>query len=280
MATSLTLLAQGASGNTFQQLQHGSGNDKSFTANQFHENWEALKANAGDAAFSVVNQIYVQQGQQLNKDFQDVAVSKFNSGVDTLNFAESQKSADAINHFVEEKTHGKIKDLYKASDLSADTRSVLVNALYFKGKWDHPFQKQFTHKEDFYTSETEKVSVDFMHSTYDFKHGYLSDLDASAIELKYANSKFAFMVILPNQRTGLSAMEAKMTGYDLTKITKEMSVHTVGLTMPKFKVEYDINLNGVLASVSPRYSQFQIVVHLQNENFTIRNCILFSFRWA
>lgn len=268
VATALALLSQGASGKTLEQLQHGLhlGDDRINSANQFHDNCEALKANAGDATLSVVNQIYVQQGQQFHKNFQDIAVAKFKSGVDTLNFAEPQQSADAINHFVEEKTHGKIKKLFEPSDLDASTRSVLVNALYFKGKWEHPFQKQFTHKGDFYTTETEKVPVDFMHSTYDFKHGYLEDLDASAIELKYANSTLAFMVVLPNQRTGLSAMETKMKDYDLTKITKEMSVHTVGLTIPKFKVEYDIKLNGVLANVSAKHSVL-ICLTSQNQNF-------------
>lgn len=255
VANALALLSQGASGKTFEQLQHGLhlGNDKSATANQFYENCEILKKNAAGATLEVVNQVYVQQGHELNKNFQDVAVSKFKSGVEALNFAETQKSADAINHFVEEKTHGKIKKLINAEDLDATTRSVLVNALYFKGKWDHEFLKQYTRKGDFYTSETEKVSVDFMYATHDFKHAYLEDLDASAIELKYANSSLAFTIVSPNQRTGLSAVETKLKDYDLTKITDKMFEHTVGLTMPKFKIEYDIKLTSVLTNVSVNF---------------------------
>lgn len=80
-----------------------------------------------------------------------------------------------------------------------------------------------------------------MNTFHDFKHGYLKNLDASAIELKYANSKLAFLVVLPNQRTGLSALEIKMKDYDFAEITKEMSVHTVSLAMPNSKLNTTSN---------------------------------------
>lgn len=50
----------------------------------------------------------------------------------------------------------------------------------------------------------------------------LDDLDASALEMKYADSKLSFVIVLPKSRTGWSALEAKLKDYDLTKIIDKM----------------------------------------------------------
>lgn len=200
VSTALTLLSQTAGGNTYEQLRQGLhlGNEKSTVANQFLEHRTKLEKNAGNATLSIANAIYVQEGQQLNKNFQQVAVSQFKSGIESLNFADANKSAETINRFVEEHTNGKIKELFKPSQLGRHIASVLVNAIYFKGAWQIPFRSDSTRKYDFYNSETETTQVDFLHMKSDFKAGKLKGLDATALELKYANSSISFVIILPD----------------------------------------------------------------------------------
>lgn len=252
MSSALALLSQGAEGSTFEQLSQGLhlGNDKSITASQFLEHREALEHNLGESKLSIANRIYVQHGQQLSKSFEDVAVSKFKSGIESLNFTDSEKSAGSINHFVEEQTNGKIKDLIKADQLDANTRSVLVNAIYFKGDWEQPFNSELTEKSNFYNSETETVSVDFMYMDSDFNVAYINYLDATALEMKYASSNISLVIVLPNNRMGLSALETKLKDYDLKKIAETFYYGRCEVTIPKFKIEYEINLNDVLQNVS------------------------------
>ncbi len=50
---------------------------------------------------------------------------------------------------MEQQTNGKIKDIISPSSLDAMTRLVLTNAVYFKGDWVQPFDKQYTREEDF-----------------------------------------------------------------------------------------------------------------------------------
>lgn len=47
---------------------------------------------------------------------------------------------------------------------------VLVNAIYFKGLWQHQFVKDRTDKAAFYTSDTDSVMVDMMHVKVDSSH--------------------------------------------------------------------------------------------------------------
>lgn len=197
VSSALALLSQGAGGKTYEQLKQTLhlGNDKSAVANQYCEHCKALEKNAGEATLSIANRVYVQQRNQLSETFQELATSKFKSGVESLNFAESKKSASTINRFVEENTNGKIKELFKPDQFDADTQSVLVNAIYFNGKWETPFDKSKTKEGYFHISETETEKVDFMSQTSVCKMGYIQDLSAIVLELKYANSTMAFVIV-------------------------------------------------------------------------------------
>lgn len=251
VSSALALLSQASSGNTLEQLRQGLhiGNEKSSVANQFLEHHDALMKNAGEATLSIANQIYIQQGHQLNKNFEEVAVSKFKSGVESLNFAEADKSADTINHFVSEQTNGKIHHLVKPDQFSANTRSVLVNAIYFKGNWEKKFKKEFTDKGDFFNTETEKVTVDYMYMDSYFNWTHVTELESVAIELRYANSNVSFVVVMPTSLTGLAALEAKLKDYSLEKIVENLKPKRWLFQIPKFKVEYDIELTSVLQNV-------------------------------
>lgn len=259
VSSSLALLLQGAEGTTFEQLRQELhlDKDKSIVATQFLEHREALEHNLGDSKLSIANRIYVQQDYKLNKNFKEVAISKFKSGIESLNFADAVNSANTINHFVEEQTNGKIKDMIKSDQLDAETRSVLVNAIYFKANWEQPFSSDLTEKSDFYNSETEKVSTDFMFMDSDFNLAYVDDLDAKVLELRYAQSNTSFVIVLPNNKTGLATLETKFKDYDLTKITDKFYLGRCEIMIPKFKIEYEINLNDVLKNVSKNiYSWF------------------------
>lgn len=59
------------------------------------------------------------------------------------------------------------------------------------------------------------------------------------------------MIVLPNTKEGLSALlsEIRVAPELLSKAIQKMSSHRVHLTMPKFKIESDIDLWGLYAKV-------------------------------
>lgn len=165
VADLLALLSQAADGQTYTELRDGlylNGADKTMVANQFYTFAQQLHKHFGNAKFSMANQIYVQQGHKLSEKFQTVASSKFDAGVEMLNFGNAIKSAEIINGFVAEKTNGKITKLVESDSLSQDMMVYLVNAIYFKGIWQYPFDKKLTRQQPFHTSDNRIVSIDFM----------------------------------------------------------------------------------------------------------------------
>lgn len=251
VATALALLSQAADGNTFTEIKSelNLNADKSISANQFHEYYDLLERGAGNSIFSIANKVYVQQGYPLNKDFQQVAVQSFKSGIESINFGNRAEAAQTINRFVELETKEKIKQLIKPEMLSTDSRVVLINAVYFKGEWKYKFNKDFTIKSDFYTSETESTPVDFMHIEGQYHYAELPDLDASALEMKYADSNYSMVFLLSNNHAGLATLETKLKGHDFSKITTGMRLQKVKVNIPKFKVEFEVKLNDILTNV-------------------------------
>ena len=61
-------------------------------------------------------------------------------------------------------THGKIKTIVGPGDIQPETSVVLVNTVYFKGKWRHPFSRWDTRKAEFSLLSGNKVEVDMMKS--------------------------------------------------------------------------------------------------------------------
>lgn len=208
-----------------------------------------LLQNAGNSKLSIANQIYVNQGSKIRDDFREIATSKFMSGIESLNFANAPASAKHINNFVESKTNGKIRNLIAEDAILPGTRAMLINAIYFKGTWEIPFDKANTLKGDFFTVNNGINSAEFMYNEARYSYGALNDLPATALAMKYANSSFSFVILLPNSRTGLAQLETQLKNYNLEKLNNQMHKQTVEVKIPKFKTEFSIILNNALKKV-------------------------------
>lgn len=127
---------------------------------------------------------------------------------------------------------------------------VLVNAIYFKGLWANQFDPEDTFKAPFHLNDQETTQVDFMKIKEHFKYASLRDLAATAIQLPYNNSDISMLIILPNSPTGLSQLERKLTVESVGSIYERLESQEVNVEIPKFKIEFDMELNGPLTKVS------------------------------
>ncbi|VDP86464.1 unnamed protein product [Echinostoma caproni] len=97
-----------------------------------------------------------------------------------------------INAWVCEKTKGKITELISPGTIYEETCLVLVNALYFKGKWYKCFDDRYTHPGDFFTLDGGSTTVQMMSQTEEFEWADLTDLDSVSLWMKFEGR-----VILP-----------------------------------------------------------------------------------
>jgi len=102
------------------------------------------------------------------------------------------KIVDRINGWVNEKTHQLIPTIL---DEAPETLGlVAVNALYFKDRWQVPFEPSRTQAEQFQTISGKPADVQMMHSKV-AKFSFRQDDRFIATDLGYANENFRLVVI-------------------------------------------------------------------------------------
>lgn len=246
--TCLTMAFLAANGQTAKEmetvLKYGSNTDKEKLSQKFEELLTGIENESG---LGIANKIYVKTGFSLQQRYSELVEKYFKSKVELLDFANTAVAAKTINQWVEQKTNDRIKDLISPEMLDpSDTRVVLVNAIYFKGKWTYPFDPRFTQKMPFWTTPTDSVDVDMMSIKKKFRYGKLDKFDSTALELTYKDSNISMLIILPNQRDGITALEKRIGEINLTEIDQSLYNTEVELLLPKFEYEYTIDLNDVL----------------------------------
>jgi serine protease inhibitor len=253
ISSALAMTYAGARGDTATEmaetLKFSSNEEKTHRGfAQLNKTLEEIEGR-GAVELRVANSLWPQEGYPflptylcLLKEYYGVAVTP----VDYVKAADQARMA--INSWVEEKTGDKIKELIGRGSLTPETVLVLVNAIYFKGKWAVAFDPNDTAKADFSLSSAEKTKVSMMSRKGTF--GYHRIEGAQLLELPYQGGDLSMVVILPERADGLSDLEAGLTPEKLDSWLSGIAQREVQVFLPRFKVTWGtFELNTPLVSL-------------------------------
>nr|XP_027214275.1 leukocyte elastase inhibitor-like [Penaeus vannamei] len=159
--------------------------------------------------------------------------------VKNVDFTQADLAAAEINQFVNTRTRGNIPHLVEPLDVS-QARMVFVNAVHFKGFWEHQFSPRNTARERFVVTPGRHSLVDMMARTGMYDFGASEELDADVVELPYRGGAASLVVLLPRDRgTGgeLDRMLQRLTPATLASAVGNLAPNKVLLKFPKFKLE-------------------------------------------
>ena len=198
---------------------------------------------------SVANALWAQRGYTFLNSFLNLMNNDYGAGLNQVDFKGSTEAARlTINQWVEQKTANKIKDLLPPGALKPSTRLVLTNAIYFKGDWQTQFDKAQTKDEDFHLSSTQTKKAPLMHRDGSFN--YFNGGTFQMLEIPYQSNELSMIVFLPNDPSGLPALEQSLTSSNTQQWLRQLGpVSKVIVTMPKFKTTQQFELAGVLAAM-------------------------------
>jgi serpin B len=197
----------------------------------------------------VANALWAQKGYPFRPDFTRRVKESYQAECRELDFAgATEKARQTINGWVEKKTKDRIKELFKAGVLDADTLLVLTNAIYFKAGWEHIFYKPATRKEEFRLTTKRKLKdAPMMHQSEEFR--FFDGGHFQLLELPYARGELSMVVLLPKKVDGLDGLEKTLSATRLVDWLKQAKVYQVTVSLPKFKVTSEFSLNQVLSAL-------------------------------
>jgi serpin B len=251
IATALSMVLAGARSQTADEiravlrLQHDPAYDAALGALLSDLN---KTGNGGGNELLTANGLWVQKGFGLQPAFEKTLADNYHALPTLVDFIANAEAARAqINGWTEEHTKNKIKDLFPAGSLDAQTRMVLASAIYFYGKWQTPFVMSKTQPAPFSLPKGATVQADFMNQTSHFNYG--DTPLAQILEMPYAGTGLAFDVLLPKSASSLPELEKSLTNDGLTGWLNRLSSRNVQLSLPKFRAESELSLGQALSSM-------------------------------
>lgn len=192
----------------------------------------------------IANSLWARRGLRFKPDFIQRNKQFFGAEVTELNFDDPSAPA-TINRWVGEKTKGKIDKI--VDQISPDSILFLINAIYFKGAWAKEFDKAST-KEDAFTIATgAQKRLPMMNASGSYNYYEASDFQA--ISLPYGGGRASMYIFLPAKTSNLSAFQKSLTADVWETWMKEFKQTEGDLSLPRFKVEYEITLNDALKAL-------------------------------
>ena len=169
--------------------------------------------------FRIANRLFGEKTFRFDTAFLEATRTAFGAGLEPTDFRRTPEAARVgINHWVEAQTEKRIRDLVPSGGVNAETRLVLVNALYFLGDWHQPFAKEGTSPAPFHARARDQRSVPTMHATDSYRFARRSGL--MALELPYKGRQMSMLVLLPEALEGLPALEDSLDGKALDAIVR------------------------------------------------------------
>ena len=199
----------------------------------------------------IANSLWCQTGFPFSDSFLKPAHDDFEAEARQVDFAnKAEPTRLEINSWVAQKTQEKIKDLLQPGQLTPDTRLVLCNAIYFKGRWNTQFDPKATHSAPFFLGGGRQVQASLMTKTFGMRSRQMDDF--TALTLPYTSNALSMVILIPKEVDGLPALEQKL-GPDklrqcLTSLDSAPETKTE-LYLPKFKMNCRLELAPTLSAM-------------------------------
>ncbi|GAB4001270.1 serpin family protein [Spirosoma daeguense] len=243
----LGMVLNGANGQTAQEIQKTLKLDAQTLAeaNQTYQNlMENLPGVDAKVTLTLANSAWYRNTYPVATSYQDLLKQSFKADISAQDF-NNPATVGLINNWASQKTNGKVPKVIERID--PDNVLFLLNALYFKGDWKSQFKPELTTDMPFKLASGGQATVKMMRQNMTMRRAYRTNY--GAFELPYGSDKYAMTVLLPSENSNAEALLASFGETDWTQLQKDMTEGTVDFGLPKFTLEYEIQLNEVLKTM-------------------------------
>ena len=235
LSLNLSLCAGGGEAETKSQILSTLGFSKwkaDDVASYFKSVSEGLLCVDPSSKFLCANSVWVDKNYTLEDAFKDYASDSFKAELTSLDLLKKE-SLGAINRWCADHTEGKIAKVVDDSrDPEVRSVSYLLNALYFNGGWQFPFDEK--PQEGTFHGQSGDRLVSYLQNEEHYQ--YYETEKARLVSLPYGNCSYSLVVALPKDGIGLSEM---MNSLDAMTLFTGSRHDVIRLRLPKFEMEYN-----------------------------------------
>ena len=192
---------------------------------------------------AIANGVWTNKNVAIKPRFISAAKVNHRAQVQSADFG-APATLRRINDFVGANTAGKIPSILDTLDDSAV--AVLVNAVYFKGVWQHQFDPAQTRPGDF-SAPGGKKQAQFMAQTGQFQ--YLDTAQAQVLTLTYDGGKYAMTIALPKGKTTADGLLKTLNAKTWRQWSTPKSYEEGTVKFPRLKINSSVELSDALAAL-------------------------------
>lgn len=253
ISVALAMVYLGSRGNTATQISDALGWTE-YKREDIHTGFKTLHEDihtSEDEAFELrlANRIWGHDNLQPSYEFTSAMKDFYGSEITLVDFVKSSDEVRKdVNQWVHQETKGKIPDFLPPGILNSGTKLALINAIYFNGAWKSEFDKEKTFHAPFYASGNRelKMEVNMMTKTSRQKYYFDQEHNCHVLELPYSGNELSMVLVLPEELDGISRLERSLNIENLDKWMMVMVNTTVSVSLPRFKLNQQIDLKNIL----------------------------------
>ncbi len=132
--------------------------------------------------------------------------------------------------------------------LDETTRLALLDAIYFNGDWEIPFDALDTMELPFTREDGTQIQVDTLRMMEENQR-YLHSSLGEGVLLPYQGGDFAYVAILPEEGTSVRQLYSSLTPEALAELLESENTELCNLSLPKYEVGFDRKLNESLQAM-------------------------------
>ena len=193
---------------------------------------------------SIANSVWTENDFAVKKSFTDILSNYYNAEAKSFDINDVT-APEKINEWISDKTNGLIKEM--VDKLNDNTVMLLINAIYFKGKWKLQFDPDDTSEKPFFKPSGNQSDVQMMKQTEDFS---VYDGDGFMLaEFPYGQGNFVMDIILPDTKSGTGGIIPSLTGGAFAGWVNQLGEREVNVSIPRFKYGYKKKLKEILTDM-------------------------------
>jgi serine protease inhibitor len=249
ISSALSMTLNGATGETSEAIKKVLGVDDK-TLEEINETYYLLMNEMVPVdervVLEIANSVWVEKQLSIKQQFLSDLNNWYKAEAREIDGGDPN-AVKIVNDWIAEKTHDKITDML--DNLDPNLALLLINAVYFNGKWRYKFDIADTREESFYINPSTPETVPMMHQEADLKA--VKDNNLTIADLPYGQGNYSMLIILPDTDITISDMVDSLTPskwYEWMELLAN-SDHKVELSMPRFKYKYKRLLNDDLKNL-------------------------------